>query len=217
MKKIMYRSLTLLIFISCVYFGWDHFNQQTNVKREQAKQNYIQFPPKMEKEKKVIAKQNNRKYSPRKPAQDQKQPAENDKDKLALFQRKKLDWIKEDLFLVEGVVAVFKKDPLIEPLYSKGRIYFYESQFKEGPEVLYDSKNNRYGTYTKEVKLKGDLKTILSFAESKSFQVVYKNELLKTVILKIDNLEDTSELSYFLNNPEIQWNLGIVYTRPSPK
>ncbi len=158
------------------------------------------------------------KHFPRKPAQkisDQK--SEVVQDKRENFSREKITWIKENLYYVPDLRVHMKRDPLISPLFEGDGFYFYESHLKDGSEVVFNPETKRYGVYTKEITVKGDIKKVSEFASSKNWNINYQNPLLKISIIKVNHLEETSYLTELTNNSSFSWTLGTIYSKPISK
>jgi len=137
--------------------------------------------------------------------------------KLESFRRKKISWISENLYIVEGLSATYKKDPSITPAFYQGGFFLYEEELIEGTEVIFNAEKNKYGVYSQEITFKGNTNSILEFLKSTSWEILYRNDMLNTIIVRVEKIEDGLILNEFKNPPEFQWKLGIIYSRPIRK
>jgi hypothetical protein len=212
MKRILIATLFIFSIFSLFYIYQKDKNQISQI-NSAPKTNHMSrvSSPVILKAKKVVQRPQN---APRNPAQQSAPMTEN---KLSTFPRKKLDWVPGNLSLVKGVEASHKKDPLIDPLFKKSGLYFYETSVKRGLEVIYDESKNSYGVFTGEVIVSGPLQTILDSAKKNNWEVVYQHDVLQEVILKFNNLEEASMISSLDNDSTIKWKLDVQFSRAFAK
>ncbi len=119
-----------------------------------------------------------------------------DSDALSEFPRTEINLFEKPLLLVEGVYAAFDEMAMITPIKKMNGFFYYDHQIDNGLEVVYDPETKSYGIFTGEIEATGNLKSVITFVEGKSFEIVYKNELLQKIIFKVDNTRDLKEIEY---------------------
>ncbi len=207
MKKKFFILFLFFLFLSLIYL-------LINQNQLFTKKNIVKSP--IGNSKKTIVNQNKKKDPPlvtRLPTKENFSSAKN----LDSFNRKKISWLKENMYLVEGLTARHKKDSQSEPLAFHSGFYFYESGAVEGSEVIFNAEKNKYGIYTQEIIFKGNTNSILNFIKSMSWEILYQNELLGSIIAKVEKVEDASVLQELKVQNDFQWKLGVIYTLPSRK
>jgi hypothetical protein len=132
---------------------------------------------------------------------------------LDTFEKVQLPLFGNNIFLVEGIYAYLEPQPNLVKVSSLGGFFIYESKHINSFNVIYDKQKNEYGVFTGEVILKGAYVQVISFIKKSDFDIVYENELLQQVNLKIESLDDLSLLENLKSISNMSIVLDLKYSR----
>ena len=134
-------------------------------------------------------------------------------DPLSQYSRQEINFFKDPIFLVEGVVASHELRKGQEPIANVGGFFVYNSPGEKNLQVIFSPSKGAYGIFTGEIIVNGQFQNALNFLENTPHEILYQNEVTQKIIIRIDHMSDLSSLEDIKLNPGLVISPDLKFSR----